>query len=54
MSEGLMCPKCGGRSTKKGFLLTRHGWIQRYQCQTCSKQFSGPLQSQDKVNVDVP
>jgi len=37
----IKCPECGSTETKKlGFLLTRKGKKQRYQCKNCVLTFT--------------
>jgi predicted RNA-binding Zn-ribbon protein involved in translation (DUF1610 family) len=33
--EKPVCPKCGGRVTRRGYMFTNFGKYQRYQCAEC-------------------
>ena len=37
--DGVRCPDCGSAQVIKRGFHNRHPYRQRYQCQTCSKQF---------------
>jgi DNA polymerase elongation subunit (family B) len=43
------CPICSGSTQKRGFMLTRTGRYQRYQCTTCSSWSKGEKIKTDKV-----
>jgi tRNA(Ile2) C34 agmatinyltransferase TiaS len=34
------CPWCGGETFKDGFVVTRKGRKQRYQCKSCGHKFT--------------
>jgi len=43
------CPVCGGHTHKRGYMFTRVGKYQRYQCQTCAAWSKGEKINSDKV-----
>lgn len=43
------CPVCGGNTQKRGFMYTRVGVYQRYQCTSCGAWSKGEKINKDKV-----
>jgi predicted RNA-binding Zn-ribbon protein involved in translation (DUF1610 family) len=43
------CPVCGGNTQKRGYMYTRTGKYQRYQCTTCGAWSKGEKIKHDKV-----
>lgn len=43
------CPNCSGNTQKRGFMFTRTGKYQRYQCTTCAAWSKGAKIKTDKV-----
>lgn len=43
------CPVCGGKTQKRGYMYTRTGKYQRYQCTTCGAWSKGEKIKHDKV-----
>jgi predicted RNA-binding Zn-ribbon protein involved in translation (DUF1610 family) len=43
------CPVCGGKTQKRGFMVTRVGKYQRYQCTECGAWSKGERIKHDKV-----
>jgi DNA polymerase elongation subunit (family B) len=44
-----MCPVCNGKTQRRGFMYTRVGKYQRYQCQSCGAWSKGAKINKDKV-----
>lgn len=43
------CPNCGGDTQKRGYMMTRVGVYQRYQCKKCAAWSKGQKINKDKV-----
>jgi predicted RNA-binding Zn-ribbon protein involved in translation (DUF1610 family) len=43
------CPVCGGKTQRRGFMVTRVGKYQRYQCMECGAWSKGERIKSDKV-----